>query len=80
MARTEILMPEAEIRATRVFGADGTFLRTMTPGRIVAAMIEHPHYESIRAQVAGASPYVFLSYWQSVLEEMGGFLQSPVPH
>jgi non-heme chloroperoxidase len=53
VAQTEILMPEAEIRATRVFGADGNFVRFVTPGRIVgavAAMVEHPHYESIRAQ------------------------------
>ena len=54
VGRTEILMPEAEIRATRVFGSDGQFLRPVTPERIlraVAAMVEHPHFESIRAQI-----------------------------
>jgi pimeloyl-ACP methyl ester carboxylesterase len=54
LARTEILMPEAEIRATRVFGPDGQFLRVVTPERIaraVATMVEHPDYESIHAQL-----------------------------
>jgi non-heme chloroperoxidase len=54
VARTEILMPESEIRATRVFGPDGQFLRPVTPERIlraVATMVEHPDYESIRAQI-----------------------------
>jgi pimeloyl-ACP methyl ester carboxylesterase len=47
-------MPESEIRATRVFGPDGQFLRPVTPERIlraVAAMVEHPDYESIHAQI-----------------------------
>jgi pimeloyl-ACP methyl ester carboxylesterase len=51
IARTEILLPESEIRATRVFGADGHLLRPVTPDRIlrkVAAMVEHPDYSSIR--------------------------------
>lgn len=54
VARTEILMPESEIRATRVFGPDGQLLRPVTPERIlraVAIMVEHPDYESIRAQI-----------------------------
>jgi len=54
IAQTEILMPEAEIRATRVFGPDGVFLRPVTPDRIlnaVAKMVEHPDYESIRAKI-----------------------------
>jgi non-heme chloroperoxidase len=52
IARTEILMPEAEIRATRVFGPDGQFQRPVTPDRIVGAvakMVEHPDYGSIHA-------------------------------
>jgi pimeloyl-ACP methyl ester carboxylesterase len=52
VARTEILMPESEIRATRIFGPDGRFLRPVTPDRIlsaVAGMVEHPNYESIHA-------------------------------
>ena len=45
-------MPEAEIRATRVFGPDGQFQRSGTPDRIVGAvakMVEHPDYASIHA-------------------------------
>jgi pimeloyl-ACP methyl ester carboxylesterase len=52
VAKTEILMPESEIRATRVFGPDGQFLRNVTPDWIshaVGLMVEHPHYEAIRA-------------------------------
>lgn len=52
IAQTEILMPEAEIRATRVFGTDGQFQRPVTPDRIVSAvakMVEHPDYGSIHA-------------------------------
>jgi non-heme chloroperoxidase len=51
-ARTEILMPESEIRATRVFGRDGRFLRPVTPNWILhdlAAIVEHPDYRSIHA-------------------------------
>ena len=54
VARTEILMPESEIRATRVFGADEQFLRPVTPEpivRAVAKMVEHPDYRSVRAQM-----------------------------
>jgi non-heme chloroperoxidase len=54
VARMEILMPESEIRATRVFGPDGLFLRPVTPERIlraVATMVEHPDYESIRTEL-----------------------------
>ena len=54
VARTEILMPEAEIRATRIFDPDGQFVRPVTPDsvlRAVARMVEHPHYESIRSQI-----------------------------
>jgi non-heme chloroperoxidase len=52
IARTEILMPEAEIRATRVFGPDEQLIRPVTPERIiraVATMVEHPDYRAIRA-------------------------------
>jgi len=54
IGQTEILMPEAEIRATRVFGADGELVRQVTPDSItakVAAMVEHPDYASIRPPV-----------------------------
>jgi len=54
VGQTLILMPEAEIRATRVFGADGQFVRQVTPDSIaaeVATMVEHPDYASIRAPV-----------------------------
>jgi non-heme chloroperoxidase len=54
LARTEILMPESEIRATRIFGPDGLYLRPVTPESIVLAvarMVEHPDYRSIRAQI-----------------------------
>jgi pimeloyl-ACP methyl ester carboxylesterase len=52
IAQTEILMPEAEIRATRIFGPDGQYQRPVTPDRIVGAvakMVEHPDYGSIHA-------------------------------
>lgn len=52
IAQTEILMPEAEIRATRILGPDGQFQRPVTPDRIVGAvakMVEHPDYGSIHA-------------------------------
>ncbi len=52
VASVTILMPESEIRATRVFASDGRFLRYVTPDRIsdaVAMMVEHPNYHSIRA-------------------------------
>lgn len=51
---TEIAMPEAEIRATRVFGPDGQFVRAVTPDSIVhsvAVMVEHPEYEKLKAPV-----------------------------
>jgi non-heme chloroperoxidase len=54
IARTEILMPEAEILAARIFGPDGRFLRPVTPGWIltaVAKMVEHPDYKSIRVKI-----------------------------
>lgn len=54
IARTEILMPESEIRATRIFGRDGLYLRPVTPEcivRAVATMVEHPDYGAIRAQI-----------------------------
>lgn len=38
VAQTEILMPESEIRATRVFGPDGLFPRPVTPERILRAV------------------------------------------
>jgi non-heme chloroperoxidase len=47
VARSEILMPEGEIRATRIFGRDGRFIRSVTPDWIahaVAIMVEHPNY------------------------------------
>lgn len=54
VARTEIRMPESEIRATRVFGPDGQYLRPVTPEaiiRAVATMVEHPDYGAVRAQI-----------------------------
>jgi non-heme chloroperoxidase len=50
--RTEILMPEAEIRATRVFGSSGRYVRPVTPDWIltaVARIVEHPSYKLVRA-------------------------------
>jgi non-heme chloroperoxidase len=52
--RTGILMPESEIRATRVFAPDGRLLRPVTPNRILRALaeaVERPDYSSIRAPV-----------------------------
>jgi non-heme chloroperoxidase len=54
VAQAEILMPEAEIRATRVFGPNGQFVRPVTPDRIVhavAIMVEHPDYKLIHAPI-----------------------------
>lgn len=54
VAESEILMPEAAIRSTRVFGADGQFVRPVTPDwivRAVAIMVEHPDYKSIHAPI-----------------------------
>jgi pimeloyl-ACP methyl ester carboxylesterase len=54
VARTEILMPESEIRATRIFGPDGQYLRSVTAENIVRAvarMVEHPDYGAIRAPI-----------------------------
>jgi pimeloyl-ACP methyl ester carboxylesterase len=54
VAESEILMPEAAIRSTRVFGADGQFVRPVTPDWIVhavAIMVEHPDYKSIHAPI-----------------------------
>ena len=50
VAQYEILMPEGEIRATRIFGTDGHFVRSVTPDRIahaVAVMVEHPNYAAV---------------------------------
>jgi len=52
--RTTILMPESEIRATRVFSSDGRLVRSVTPDRILRALasaVEHPVYEKLRAPV-----------------------------
>ena len=54
LGRTEILMPESEIRATRVFGPDGQYLRLGTPDAIlasVARIVEHPDYAAIQARM-----------------------------
>ena len=54
IARTEISMPESEIRATRAFGPVGQYLRPVTPDNIlgvVAGMVEHPNYGAIRAPI-----------------------------
>ena len=51
VARTEIRMPESEIRASRVFDEKGRFLRSQTPDWIagaVAKMVEHPNYSAIQ--------------------------------
>jgi pimeloyl-ACP methyl ester carboxylesterase len=53
VAQSEILMPEGEIRATRIFGRDGHFIRSVTPDRIahaVAVMVEHPNYAAVHAR------------------------------
>jgi pimeloyl-ACP methyl ester carboxylesterase len=47
-------MPESEIRATRIFGNDGQFLRMVTPDPIlsaVAKIVEHPDYLSIHVPI-----------------------------
>lgn len=52
LAQTTILMPEAEIRATRIFSPDGSSVKPVTPDWIddaVARMVEHPDYSSVRA-------------------------------
>lgn len=45
-------LPEAEIRATRDFAADGRLLRTVTPDSIAFEVVRgagHPHYAPVRA-------------------------------
>jgi hypothetical protein len=47
-------MPESEIRATRIFGPEGQYLRPVTPENIVravATMVEHPDYAAIHTQI-----------------------------
>jgi non-heme chloroperoxidase len=54
VARSEIRMPEGEIRATRIFGRDGRFIRSVTPDWIahaVAVMLEHPNYAAVHAPI-----------------------------
>jgi non-heme chloroperoxidase len=54
VASTEILIPESEIRATRIFGPDGQYLRPVTPENIVRAvarMVEHPDYGAVPAPI-----------------------------
>ncbi len=54
VARTEILMPEAEIRATRVFGPDRRFQRDVTPEPILSALaraVEHPMYDQMNESI-----------------------------
>jgi non-heme chloroperoxidase len=54
VASNSVLLPEAEIRATRVFAADGRFERRLTPDHIqlsVGGMVEHPNYKLIHAPV-----------------------------
>lgn len=54
VAQSEILMPEGEIRATRIFGTDERFIRSVTPDWIahaVAAMVEHPNYAAVHAPI-----------------------------
>lgn len=54
VARSEILMPEGEIRATRIFGRDGRFIRPVTPDWIahaVAVMVEHPNYAAVHVPI-----------------------------
>ena len=54
VGRTTILMPESEIRATRVFSSDGRLVRSMTPDRIlraVASAVEHPDYEKLQLPI-----------------------------
>lgn len=45
-------MPEAEVRATRIFGDGGHYLRPVTPNWIVSKVanaVEHPSYKDIRS-------------------------------
>ena len=54
IARTEMLMPESKIRATRIFGPDGRYLEPATPESIVRAVArraEPPDYGAIREQI-----------------------------
>jgi pimeloyl-ACP methyl ester carboxylesterase len=54
VARTVAALPEAEIRATRIFAADQRFEKGVTPGSTLAAvarMVEHPDYTGIVAPI-----------------------------
>jgi pimeloyl-ACP methyl ester carboxylesterase len=52
ISRTEILMPEAEIRATRLFDSNEHYLHPVTPDwivREVAGIAEHPDYQGVHS-------------------------------
>jgi non-heme chloroperoxidase len=65
-----MLIPEAQIRATEVFGADGRLLRNVTPDSIDAQMLRgtgHPDYGRVRAPALAfyavdSAPHIF-KYW-----------------
>ncbi len=51
LAMWGVRVPEAQIRATAVFGLDGTLLRNVTPDSIDAAVLRgtgHPDYRAVR--------------------------------
>ena len=71
LATWGMLIPESQIRAVEVFGADGRLLRNVTPDSIDAAVLRgtgHPDYAAVRAPalafcaVPDSAP-AMLRYW-----------------
>jgi pimeloyl-ACP methyl ester carboxylesterase len=72
-ARVEVLLPESEIRANRVFGEDGRFVRQVTSmetAQAIARSIEAPAYSRVRTRALAiyavplpATPEGFFTYY-----------------
>jgi non-heme chloroperoxidase len=75
-ARVEVRLPESEIRASRVFGADGRFVRRVTSletAQAIAKSIEPPAYSRIKSRAlaiyavpVAADPQGFFTYYPLV--------------
>jgi non-heme chloroperoxidase len=84
VASFSVLLPEAEIRANRVFAADGRFERRVTPDDIqlaVGKMVEHPDYKSVHAPVLAVyavqqTPEQLFPWYGSLDKEARGALDS----
>ena len=83
-SRVSILLPESEIRAQRVFDADGRFVRFVTTDAIseaIAKSVEHPPYERVQVPALAiyavpTAPEHIFRYYASVDREAQALLQS----